>query len=238
MIEIKNLSKIYLNGTEKSVVVNKINLNINEGEFLSIVGQSGSGKSKLLHLIGALDTPSDGEILVFGKNISKMKDKDKSKYRRDIIGFVFQDFILEGEKTVLENVMMPLIFAGVNKKRRKEIALDCLEKVHMLDKAKNKANTLSGGQKQKVAIARSLVNQPKILLADEPTGNLDSKNGQEIMKLLRELNQKGYTIVMVTHNNEQSLEADKIVKIMDGTITSIIENKEKPSIEKEVVMEG
>ena len=232
MIEVKNLTKTYSDGLEESVVVNDINLRILRGEFVAIVGQSGSGKSKLLHLLGGLDTPTAGEIIVFGKNVSKLKDKDKSKYRRDTIGFVFQDFILEGEKTVLDNVMMPMIFAGVDHETRKKVALDCLEKVNMADRAKSKANTLSGGQKQRVAIARALVNNPKILLADEPTGNLDSKNGQEIMELLKELNKKGYTIVMVTHNTEQSLEADKIVKIKDGKITSMVNTKENPPVEK------
>lgn len=232
MIEIKNLTKTYSEGLEDSVVVNDVNLKINKGEFIAIVGQSGSGKSKLLHLLGGLDTPTKGEIIVFGKNITKFKDKDKSKYRRDTIGFVFQDFILEGEKTVLDNVMMPMIFAGVDHNTRKQIALECLDKVNLKDRANDKANILSGGQKQRVAIARALVNNPKILLADEPTGNLDSKNGQEIMELLKDLNKKGYTIIMVTHNMEQSLEADKIVKIKDGAITSITNTKEKPPVEE------
>lgn len=238
MIEIKNLTKTYSNGLEESVVVNDISLKILKGEFVAIVGQSGSGKSKLLHLLGGLDTPTAGEIIVFGKNVSKLKDKDKSKYRRDTIGFVFQDFILEGEKTVLDNVMMPMIFAGVDHETRKKVALDCLEKVNMADRAKSKANTLSGGQKQRVAIARALVNNPKVLLADEPTGNLDSKNGQDIMELLKDLNKKGYTIIMVTHNTEQSLEADKVVRIIDGKITSVVKKEKNPPVEeKEEKME-
>lgn len=233
MIEMKNLTKTYTDGLTESTVVDDINLKIDKGEFVAIVGQSGSGKSKLLHLLGGLDTPTKGEIIVFGKNISLFKDKEKSKYRRDTIGFVFQDFILEGEKSVLDNVMMPMVFAGVDHETRKKIALECLQKVNMEDRAKDKTNILSGGQKQRVAIARALVNSPKILLADEPTGNLDSKNGKEIMGLLKDLNKKGYTIIMVTHNTEQSLQADKVVKIIDGKIISVSKNEKSP-VENEV----
>lgn len=224
MIEIKNLIKTYSYGKNKLNVIDDFNLKINKGEFIAIVGQSGSGKSKLLHLLGGIDTPTSGEILVFGKNIDKLKDKEKSKYRRDTVGFVFQDFILDSDKSVLENVMMPMIFAGVEPKKRKEIALDCLEKVNMKNKENLKVKILSGGEKQRVAIARALVNNPQIILADEPTGNLDSKNGQDIIDLLLELNDKGYTIVMVTHNTEQSLKADRVIKIIDGKIVSIKDN--------------
>ena len=224
MIEIKNLIKTYSYGKNKLNVIDDFNLKINKGEFIAIVGQSGSGKSKLLHLLGGIDTPTSGEILVFGKNIDKLKDKEKSKYRRDTVGFVFQDFILDSDKSVLENVMMPMIFSGVEPKKRKEIALDCLEKVNMKNKENLKVKILSGGEKQRVAIARALVNNPQIILADEPTGNLDSKNGQDIIDLLLELNDKGYTIVMVTHNTEQSLKADRVIKIIDGKIVSIKDN--------------
>lgn len=232
MIELKNLTKTYTDGLVESTVVDNVNLKIDKGEFVAIVGQSGSGKSKLLHLLGGLDRPTKGEIIVFGKDISLFKDKDKSKYRRDTIGFVFQDFILEGEKSVLDNVMMPMIFAGVDHETRKKVALECLAKVNLEDRAKDKVNILSGGQKQRVAIARALVNNPKILLADEPTGNLDSKNGNEIMALLKDLNKKGYTIIMVTHNTEQSLQADKVVKIIDGKIISVTKNENTP-VEKD-----
>lgn len=225
MIEINHLSKSYSNGESEILVVNDVNLKIKDGEFVAIVGQSGSGKSKLLHLLGGLETPTDGEILVFGKNITKLNDIEKSKYRKEIIGYIFQDFILEGNKTVLENVMMPLIFSCTNHHKRKQIALECLEKVGLENKKNQKVNQLSGGQKQRVAIARSLVNEPKILLADEPTGNLDSKTGAEIMNLLKSLNDKGYTILMVTHNTEQSLEADKIIRIADGQIISVKSNE-------------
>lgn len=225
MIEINHLTKSYSNGESEILVVNDINLKIQEGEFIAIVGQSGSGKSKLLHLLGGLESPTEGEILVFGKNITKLNDSEKSKYRREIVGYVFQDFILEGNKTVLENVMMPLIFSGTNHSTRKQVAIECLKKVGLDHKKNQKVNQLSGGQKQRVAIARSLVNEPKILLADEPTGNLDSKTGAEIMSLLKSLNDSGYTILMVTHNTEQSLETDKVIRIADGKIISINSNK-------------
>lgn len=233
MIEIKNVTKEYKNGSEKSIVVNNISLNIDEGDFIAIVGQSGSGKSKLMHLIGGLDSPTSGEILYDGKDIGKLKDKEIARYRRDTIGFIFQDFNLDGNQTVLENIMMPMIFARVKPKDRKERALKCLEKVNLTEKAHSKANQLSGGQQQRVAIARALINNPKILIADEPTGNLDSKNGQDIMTLLKDLNKNGYTIIMVTHNIEQSYETDKIVKIKDGELISIenMDNKLDSSVE-------
>jgi len=225
LIEINHLTKSYSDGESEILVVNDINLKIQEGEFIAIVGQSGSGKSKLLHLIGGLENPTDGEILVFGKNITKLNDSEKSKYRREIVGYVFQDFILEGNKTVLENVMMPLVFSGGSHLTRKKIAIDCLKKVGLEHKKNQKVNQLSGGQKQKVAIARSLVNEPKILLADEPTGNLDSKNGAEIMSLLKSLNNSGYTILMVTHNTEQTLETNRVIRVTDGKIVSIESNE-------------
>lgn len=237
MIEIKNLTKKYKNGEEESVVVNDINLKISRGDFIAIVGQSGSGKSTLMNILGGLDEPTSGEVIVFNQNISQLKDKAKSKFRKDVVGFVFQDFNLEGEKSVLDNVSLPMIFAGVSHSERKKRAMEALEKVNLLDRAHYKANQLSGGQKQRVAIARALVNNPQILLADEPTGNLDSKNGTDIMNLLNELNSKGYTIIMVTHNTEQSLNANKVIRMVDGKITSIKEtgneNSKKSSIQKE-----
>lgn len=227
MIEIKNLNKVYKFGNEKNIVLNNMNLMIAEGEFISIVGPSGSGKTKLLHLIAGLDSPTSGEVLFFGKNLSTLKDKEKSKYRRESIGFVFQDFILEGEKSILENVMLPMLFTKIRHKEQKERALESLKMVHMEEKVKNKVKTLSGGQSQKVAIARALVNHPKILIADEPTGNLDSKAGDEIIDLLKSLNEQGYTIIMVTHNKEQALRANRVVKIKDGCIEEIYDTKKE-----------
>ncbi|MDF2503574.1 ABC transporter ATP-binding protein [Clostridium sp.] len=182
---------------------------------------SGSGKSTLMHLVGGLDTPTSGSICVDGKDISKLKDKQMSKYRNETIGFVFQAFNLENTQTALENVMMPLIFAGVNGKERKVKAKKALEMVGLADKIKHRPSEMSGGQRQRVSIARALVNEPQIIFADEPTGNLDSKNGELIMKLLNDLNQKGYTIIMVTHNMDEARNSKRIIKIKDGQVQEV-----------------
>lgn len=221
MIEIKNVSKIYKMGKEEFAALDNVSLTINQGDFMAIVGPSGSGKSTLMHLIGGLDTPTSGSIYMNGKDISKLKDKEMSKYRNKEIGFVFQAFNLENTQTALENVMMPLIFAGVSGKERKTKAMEALKLVDLQDKAKNRPMEMSGGQRQRVSIARALVNSPKIIFADEPTGNLDSKNGRNVMDLLKDLNKKGYTIIMVTHNNEDAKEAKRIIKIRDGQIQEV-----------------
>ena len=221
MIEIKNVSKIYNMGKEKVIALDNISLTIKEGEFTAIVGPSGSGKSTLMHLVGGLDTPTSGSIFVDGKDISKLKDKDMSKYRNKSVGFVFQSFNLENTQTALENVMMPLIFSGIDKRRRKVKAERALEMVGLRDKIKNKPTELSGGQRQRVSIARALVNEPRIIFADEPTGNLDSKNGQLIMNLLSDLNKRGYTVIMVTHNMEEAKRAKRIISIKDGKVQEV-----------------
>ena len=221
MIEIKNVSKTYKMGKETVKALDNVSLRIDKGDFMAIVGPSGSGKSTLMHLIGGLDTPTDGSILLNGADISKLKDKAMAKYRSEEIGFVFQSFNLENTQTALENVMMPLMFAGVSGKIRKEKALNALKLVGLEDKIKNRPMEMSGGQRQRVSIARALVNDPHIVFADEPTGNLDTKNGIAIMELLHELNRKGYTIVMVTHNMDQAREAARIIKIRDGKLQEV-----------------
>jgi putative ABC transport system ATP-binding protein len=221
MIELKGVSKVYKMGKEEFTALDNINLTIKDGEFVAIVGPSGSGKSTFMHLVGGLDTPSMGEIVVDGKNIGKLNDKGISKYRNEKIGFVFQAFNLENTQSALENVMMPLIFAGKGAGERKKIAVKSLELVGLGKKIKNKPMEMSGGERQRVSIARALVNSPQIIFADEPTGNLDSKNGEAIMKLLMELNQKGYTIIMVTHNQEEAKKASRIIKIRDGRISEV-----------------
>jgi len=221
MIEVKNVSKIYKMGKEEFAALNNVSLKINEGDFLAIVGPSGSGKSTLMHLIGGLDTPTSGSIYIEGKDISNLKDRQMAKYRNSTIGFVFQSFNLENTQTALENVMMPLIFAGVSGKERKLKAINALKMVDLEDKMKNKPTEMSGGQRQRVSIARALVNSPKIIFADEPTGNLDSKNGANVMDLLKNLNKKGYTIIMVTHNTEDAKEAKRIIKIRDGEVQEV-----------------
>lgn len=221
MIEVKNVSKIYKMGKEEVIALNNVSLKIEDGEFVAIVGPSGSGKSTLMHLVGGLDTPTSGSVLVDGKDISNLKDKDMSKYRNRTIGFVFQSFNLENTQTALENVMMPLIFAGMGNKERKLKAIRALEMVGLGDKTKHKPNEMSGGQRQRVSIARALVNEPKIIFADEPTGNLDSKNGELIMKLLSDLNEKGYTIIMVTHNMEEAAKSKRMIRIKDGRVQEV-----------------
>ena len=227
MIEINEVSKVYKMGKEKVVALNNVSLKINKGEFVAIIGPSGSGKSTLMHIVGGLDSPTSGTISIEGHDISRLKDKQLSKYRNEKIGFVFQAFNLENSQTALENVMMPLIFAGISKRERKERALKALEQVGLKDLAKHKPNEMSGGQRQRVSIARALVNNPEIIFADEPTGNLDSKSGENIMQLFKEINAKGFTVIMVTHNPEEANKAKRIIKIKDGEITSDIIKEEE-----------
>lgn len=220
MIEIRNLSKVYKMGKEQVVALNNVSLKIEKGEFVAIVGPSGSGKSTMMHLVGGLDNPSSGEVIVNGDNISNLKDKKMARYRNEKIGFVFQSFNLENTQTALENVMMPLVFAGVSKRERKTRALKALESVGLKELAKHKPSEMSGGQRQRVSIARALINNPEIIFADEPTGNLDTKTGENIMRIFKELNNKGYTIIMVTHNMDEAKKAKRVVQIRDGEITS------------------
>lgn len=220
MIEVKNVTKIYKMGKETVVALNNVSLNIDKGEFVAIVGPSGSGKSTIMHIIGGLDSPTEGHVYFDNKDISKYKDKEKAKFRNSEIGFVFQAFNLENTQTALENVMMPLIFSGSSKKNRKSKARKALELVELGHLKNHKPNEMSGGQRQRVSIARALVNDPKIIFADEPTGNLDSKTGENIMNLFKDLNNQGYTIIMVTHNMEEAEKAKRVVRIKDGNIIS------------------
>lgn len=226
MIEVKDVVREYKMGKETITALNKVSLKIDDGEFVAIVGPSGSGKSTLMHIVGGLDTPTSGQILFDGKDISGYKDKAMSKFRNEEIGFVFQAFNLENTQTALENVMMPLIFSGMSKSQRKVKAMKALEQVELAHLAKHKPNEMSGGQRQRVSIARALVNDPKIIFADEPTGNLDSKTGENIMSLFHNLNRKGYTFIMVTHNPEEAAKAKRVVQIKDGNIISDSKNSE------------
>lgn len=226
MIEIKEVTKEYKMGKEIITALKAVSLTINDGEFLAIVGPSGSGKSTMMHIVGGLDKPTKGSIIFDGKDISRYKDKEMARFRNEQIGFVFQAFNLENTQTALENVMMPLIFSGMGKSERKKKAMEALEKVELAHLAKHRPNEMSGGQRQRVSIARALVNDPKIIFADEPTGNLDSKTGRNIMELFYSLNDRGYTIIMVTHNPEEAAKARRVVQIKDGNITSDTVNKE------------
>jgi len=199
--------------------VSGISLEIKEGEFVALVGPSGSGKSTPMHIIGGLDTPTSGRVVVDGQDLSRASDKELSRYRNEKIGFVFQAFNLHPTYTATENVALPLIFSGIGQRKRMKMAAEALEIVGLAERASHRPNQLSGGEKQRVSIARALVTQPKILLADEPTGNLDSRNGKHVMELLSQLNkEKGITLIIVTHDMEIAAVAGRIIKMRDGKI--------------------
>ena len=216
MIELKNVDKIYGSGESAVHALKNVNVTIEDGKFTAILGKSGSGKSTLMNIIGALDSPTGGEVFADGKNLTKMSQNELAEYRNKTTGFVFQSFYLEPTFTVLDNVAMPLIIAGEDRKSRERKATDILIKLGLEDKIMKKANELSGGQKQRVSIARALVHDPDIVLADEPTGNLDSQNGAEVMALLRQICDMGKSVVLVTHNMEDAKNADNLILIKDG----------------------
>lgn len=219
LIELKNVTKAYELGGEKIFALDHINLRIEKGDFIAIMGPSGSGKSTLANVIGGLDTPDEGEILVDETNISKISDSELSKYRNKKIGFIFQSYNLQPMYTALENVMVPLIFSGMSLRNREKRAWDCLKAVGMDDRSKHRPSQLSGGQRQRVCIARALANNPEIIIADEPTGNLDSKKGAEIVSLLKDLNQRdGITLIVITHDPNVAKQAKKIITIKDGRL--------------------
>jgi putative ABC transport system ATP-binding protein len=219
MIVCKGLTKIYTNGDVETVALDSVSFKVSEGEFVSIIGPSGSGKSTLMHILGALDTPTSGEYFLDGREVSKLNDDELSDLRRNKIGFVFQSFNLLPRTTVLQNVMLPLLYTGSSKEERMKRAKECLKYAGMEEnKFNNLSNQLSGGQMQRVAIARSLINNPSIILADEPTGNLDTKTSQVIMSALQELNKKGHTIILITHEMDVADCANRIIHIRDGKI--------------------
>jgi putative ABC transport system ATP-binding protein len=219
VIELKGVIKTYKLGDEVLNALDDVNLAIRHGEFVAITGPSGSGKSTLANIIGGLDRPTSGSIVVDGNDLSRVRDRQLSDYRNRHIGFVFQSFNLQGTQTALENVMLPLVFARMKSRDRKARAKECLEAVGLGDRLKHRPSQLSGGQRQRVAIARALAIKPSIILADEPTGNLDTARGEEIMKLLRELNAKGITLVVITHDVTVAKQADRVIEIRDGKVT-------------------
>ncbi len=221
LIEAKNLVKVYRDGNTYFKALNNVSFEIKKGESVAIIGKSGSGKSTLMHLLAALDKPNEGEILINGQNIAKMKKRDLNKLRNRTFGFVFQQFFMNPKDTVLQNVILPLKIGGVSSRKRKEIALKALEAVELTDKAKNKASNLSGGQKQRVCVARAIANSPEIIFADEPTGNLDSKTSKKIEDLLFGLNKdNGITLIIVTHDEALAQKCDRQIRIQDGQIIS------------------
>jgi putative ABC transport system ATP-binding protein len=216
VIELKNLTKTYRLGDETLNALDNVDCTINSGEFVAITGPSGSGKSTLANIIGGLDRPTGGTVLIDGEDLSHVRDKQLSDYRNQHIGFVFQSFNLQGTQTALENVMLPLVFARMKPAARKARAKECLEMVGLGDRLKHKPTQLSGGQRQRVAIARALAVKPSIILADEPTGNLDSARGEEIIKLLRDLNKQGITLIVITHDMSIARQAGRVIQIKDG----------------------
>jgi putative ABC transport system ATP-binding protein len=218
VLEAKNLCKNYFIGTSVIQAVKNINLTINKGDFMSITGKSGSGKSTLMHMLGLLDTHTSGELILNGKNIKGMNEKELAQVRNSEIGFVFQAFNLLQRTTVLENVMLPLMCSKVPKENHEKMALEVIKQVGLEHRLNNKSNELSGGERQRVAIARALINNPSLILADEPTGNLDSKMGEEIEKMFIELNKNGRTIVLVTHDEDLAKIAKRQIVLRDGEI--------------------
>jgi len=214
-------------GGETINALASIDLKVSEGEFVTIVGPSGSGKSTLLNIIGGLDTPTMGRIEVDGQDLSKASDRELSLYRNKKVGFIFQTFNLQPTHTALENVSLPLVFAKVPLWRRKRIAREVMKTMELSDRLRHKPNQLSGGERQRVAIARALVNDPKILLADEPTGNLDSKTGEQIMELLTRLNkERGITLLLVTHDLKIADYADRMLRMLDGQIAEAVDRRQ------------
>ena len=218
LIELKNIYKIYHMGDEEVRASDGVSLSIDRGEFVAIVGKSGSGKSTLMNIIGALDVPTEGEYILGGEDVSEMSDDQLAQIRNKMIGFIFQQYNLLPKLNLLENVELPLLYAGVPVQERKERALKSLAKVGLEEKWKNLPNQLSGGQQQRVSIARALAGDPSLILADEPTGALDSRTSREVLNFLRQLNEEGNTIDMITHDNSIALEAKRVVRIKDGKI--------------------
>ena len=220
MIETKNLIKEYEVGTQKVKALNGINLSVEKGEFISIMGPSGSGKTTLMNIIGCLDTPTNGTYNLNNKSVSQLSDDELAKIRNEEIGFVFQSFHLLARNSALNNVMLPLKYAGCKESEAIERSKHALEKVGLTDRKDHSPSELSGGQQQRVAIARALVNNPSILFADEPTGNLDSKTGTDVMNLFKDLNNSGQTIILITHEDSIAEQSNRIITIMDGLIKS------------------
>ena len=218
MIEVNNLKKIYKSSGIETHALRGLDLKVEELEFVSVVGKSGCGKSTLLNILGGMDTPTSGTYLFQGKEVSSLKGKALAKFRNETIGYVFQAYHLISELNIIENVALPLGYAGINLKERRKKSIEMLELVGLKDEIHKRPTQLSGGQRQRVAIARALINQPKVLLADEPTGNLDEKNSLEIMNLIKELHKKGATIILVTHDMQIAKMAERKVHIVDGRV--------------------
>ena len=222
MIKLTGINKIYRTNEIETVALENVNLEVHKCEFLSIMGPSGCGKSTLLNILGLLDNPSEGSYKLIGNEVANLKEKERTRLRKGVIGFVFQSFNLIDELNVFENVELPLTYLGIKASERKERVLEILKRMNLSHRAKHFPQQLSGGQQQRVAIARAVITNPKLILADEPTGNLDSKNGAEVMNLLTELNKEGTSIVMVTHSQHDAGFAHRIIHLFDGSVVANI----------------
>ena len=216
LIEFRDVSKVYTMGEEIIKAADHISFSIYKGEFIAIVGQSGSGKSTCMNIIGCLDVPSEGEYFLGGRNVGKMNKNELAEIRNEMLGFIFQQYNLLPKLNLVENVEMPLMYAGVSRSERHKRAKKSLQKVGLLDKAKHLPNQLSGGQQQRVSIARALVGNPSVILADEPTGALDSRTGREVLKILQKLHKAGNTVVLITHDNSIAATAERVIRLEDG----------------------
>lgn len=222
MIKLENISKVFRTSEVETVALNRVNLEVNEGEFVAVMGPSGCGKSTLLNILGLLDSPTEGSYRLIGEEVAGLKEKQRTRVRKGKLGFVFQSFNLIDELNVYENVELPLTYLDIKASERREMVEAMLRRMNIGHRAKHFSQQLSGGQQQRVAIARAVVAAPKLILADEPTGNLDSKNGAEVMNLLTELNKEGTTIVMVTHSQHDASFAHRTVHLFDGSIVANI----------------
>ena len=225
MIRTENLTRIFRTEEIETIALNGVNINVKNGEFVAIMGPSGCGKSTLLNILVLLETPTEGKYWLGDEEVGHLKERERTAYRKGRIGFVFQNFNLIDELTVEENIDLQLKYLGIGKAERKERVLDILRKVKLSHRAKHYPHQLSGGQQQRVAIARAVVGKPSIILADEPTGNLDSKNGMEVMQLLSELNEEGTTIVMVTHSKHDATYASRIINLFDGQVVDAMNDQ-------------
>lgn len=220
MIKTINLSKVYQTDEVETISLDKINITVREGEFLAIMGPSGCGKSTLLNILGLIDNPSSGEFYFMDKEVSRYNERQRAEVRKHNIGFIFQSFNLIDELTVQENIELPLLYQKISKTERRQRAVEVMERLQIAHRAKHFPQQLSGGQQQRVAVARAVVTKPKLILADEPTGNLDSKNGDEVMGIIKSLNAAGTTVIMVTHSPEHAQQAERVVHLFDGKLVA------------------
>ena len=225
MLKIEKLKKVFRTEEVETIALNEVSLEVNDGEFIAIMGPSGCGKSTLLNILGLLDNPTSGKYYLADQEVGHLKEKERTQTRKGKIGFVFQSFNLIEEMSVFENVELPLVYMGISKSERRKRVEEALSRMNISHRAKHFPNQLSGGQQQRVAIARAVVANPKLILADEPTGNLDSKNGNDVMDLLSELNKEGTTIVMVTHSQHDAAYSHRIINLFDGEIVAEVQSR-------------